>query len=223
VNRIDHGVLGAASGLLYAKAAQLGVGESVAAGAAAWVFSRGRLSPDGDQYGPLWTREGWLLRLLGRLASWKVLGRLWTVYARLLVFALGGTLFPSWREKAQAAGDPAGHRRITHWWGNAAFAGAVLTAGSAAWPGLWWFLPWAGLIGWSSHLTGDALFGRKVWGTDGHGIPLGPWWRYWSPVPQQFRGRPVKGLRSDGLTAHCFALGVAAPASAFLLLSIAGI
>jgi hypothetical protein len=186
VNRIDHGVLGAASGLLYAKAAQLGVGESVAAGAAAWVFSRGRLSPDGDQYGPLWTREGWLLRLLGRLASWKVLGRLWTVYARLLVFALGGTLFPSWREKAQAAGDPAGHRRITHGWG-------------------------------------DALFGRKVWGTDGHGIPLGPWWRYWSPVPQQFRGRPVKGLRSDGLTAHCFALGVAAPASAFLLLSIAGI
>jgi hypothetical protein len=216
VNRVDHRVLGAASGLLYARTAHLGVGEAAAAGVAAWAFSGGRWSPDGDQYGPLWTRRAWPLRLLGKLASWDVLGELWAVYGQCLVLVLS-PVFPSWPKRARLAGDPAGHRGITHWWGNVLLAGLVVAAAEARQPGWWWLLAWAGLAGWSSHLVGDALFGRKVWGDDGHGIPLAPWWHYWSPVPQR-----VKGLRSDGWVAHGFALGVAAPASALLLFSIAG-
>jgi hypothetical protein len=65
---------------------------------------------------------------------------------------------------------PGGHRGLTHWWVLPAL-GAVATA---------WFVPpeaawalWALLLGWSSHLLGDFLFGERP-----PGIPVGPWWGY---------------------------------------------
>jgi len=74
-----------------------------------------------------------------------------------------GRLFPKgWRE----------HRGTTHWWGWQALGAALLACGwlaartyAPAWAP-WWWLPGAVLVGWTSHLVGDALFGL------GKGIPL---------------------------------------------------
>ena len=65
---------------------------------------------------------------------------------------------------------PGGHRGLTHWWGLPALAGLavlVLVPQDAAWP------LWALLIGWSSHLLGDFVFGERP-----PGIPMAPWWAY---------------------------------------------
>jgi len=65
---------------------------------------------------------------------------------------------------------PGGHRGLTHWWGLpglAALAVLVLVPADAAWPF------WALLVGWSSHLLGDFVFGERP-----PGIPMAPWWAY---------------------------------------------
>ncbi len=65
---------------------------------------------------------------------------------------------------------PGGHRGLTHWWGiPAAVAAATLTfvPPSGAWA------IWALLLGWTSHLLGDFIFGERP-----PGIPLAPWWHH---------------------------------------------
>jgi len=67
-------------------------------------------------------------------------------------------------------GGPLQHRGITHWWGLPALAAY------AAWHHAvlsWWV--GALLIGWISHLVGDFVFGKKLWGQCAGGIPLLPW------------------------------------------------
>jgi LexA-binding, inner membrane-associated putative hydrolase len=66
--------------------------------------------------------------------------------------------------------SPGGHRGLTHWWGlPAALALATLAfvPPEAAWA------VWALLLGWSSHLVGDFIFGERP-----PGIPMAPWWAY---------------------------------------------
>jgi membrane-bound metal-dependent hydrolase YbcI (DUF457 family) len=63
---------------------------------------------------------------------------------------------------------PGGHRGLTHWWGLPAVAALATTAlvpADAAWA------VWALILGWSSHLFGDFVFGRRP-----PGIPFAPWW-----------------------------------------------
>lgn len=65
---------------------------------------------------------------------------------------------------------PGGHRGFTHWWGIPAM-GAIATVLYVP-PDAAWAL-WALLLGWSSHLLGDFLFGERP-----PGIPMAPWWAY---------------------------------------------
>lgn len=65
---------------------------------------------------------------------------------------------------------PGGHRGLTHWWGLPAI-GAVATILFVP-PEASWAI-WALLVGWSSHLVGDFVFGVRP-----PGIPLAPWWAY---------------------------------------------
>jgi hypothetical protein len=65
---------------------------------------------------------------------------------------------------------PGGHRGFTHWWGLP----ALLAVGTLV------FIPeeaswalWALLLGWSSHLVGDFIFGERP-----AGVPMAPWWFY---------------------------------------------
>ncbi len=65
---------------------------------------------------------------------------------------------------------PGGHRGLTHWWGlpgGAAIATLMFVPPQAAWA------IWALLLGWSSHLLGDFIFGERP-----PGIPMAPWWAY---------------------------------------------
>jgi hypothetical protein len=207
MNRADHQLLGAAWGTGYGLAlgwlhgahgptlAGLALGSALAASATAG----GKLSPDVDQ---------WLHR--ARRPLWAdVLRAAW------LAFAWAATRHPRWR-RAVRRGDPCQHRGITHWWGAAAFGAVVLAsvelglllAGVSipTWPA------WAALVGWCSHLAGDLVHGKRVWGQAGHGIPLAPWWSH--------RG---VGLRSDGWTAHAVSILLAAGAGAALVFMAAGI
>jgi hypothetical protein len=65
---------------------------------------------------------------------------------------------------------PGGHRGLTHWWGLPALA-AVATLMFVP-PEAAWAL-WALLLGWTSHLVGDFIFGERP-----PGIPMAPWWSY---------------------------------------------
>jgi hypothetical protein len=65
---------------------------------------------------------------------------------------------------------PGGHRGLLHWWGLPALLALATLM----------FLPpetnwavWALLLGWSSHLVGDFIFGERP-----PGIPMAPWWSY---------------------------------------------
>jgi hypothetical protein len=65
---------------------------------------------------------------------------------------------------------PGGHRGLTHWWLLPALGAAavlVFVPAAGAWP------LWALLLGWSSHLVGDFIFGDRP-----PGIPMAPWWAY---------------------------------------------
>ncbi len=71
-------------------------------------------------------------------------------------------------------GGPLRHRGLAHWWGLPA---AAAYFGLRAVPEPWRWLALAALVGWSSHLVGDFIFGRpnRRQGR-GPGIPLAPWW-----------------------------------------------
>lgn len=63
---------------------------------------------------------------------------------------------------------PGGHRGLSHWWGLPVLAAAAtvsLVPADLAW------VAWALVLGWSSHLVGDFVFGVRP-----PGIPLLPWW-----------------------------------------------
>lgn len=95
------------------------------------------------------------------------------------------------------------HRRVTHWPAavlGVATAGALILSLHAP-DALWAWLAYT--AGWVTHLAGDWAFGRRVYGTDGPGIP--------------FRG-PASGyhglglFRSGGRIERAFTWCVAAPA-----------
>jgi hypothetical protein len=70
-------------------------------------------------------------------------------------------------DEALGNGGPMQHRGITHWWAWPTLTALTLThvpTGAIGW------IPTALLIGWTSHLIGDLIFGRN------RGIPLAPWW-----------------------------------------------
>lgn len=69
---------------------------------------------------------------------------------------------------------PLQHRGIAHWWGLPATAALVVWSTV---PARWTWLAYALLVGWSSHLVGDYLFGRAGQGR-GPGIPFAPWWNH---------------------------------------------
>ena len=98
----------------------------------------------------------------------------------------GGRLSPDldqswgWRKADHLApdemlgfGGPMRHRGITHWWGLPACAlGLVLLVP----PDVRWAVL-ALLAGWTSHLAGDFVFGKRdVRAHRNAGIPLYPWW-----------------------------------------------
>ena len=58
-----------------------------------------------------------------------------------------------------------GHRKLTHWVEIPLGAGWVMFAVGAPW------FAWSLLIGWSSHLAADFVFGRAGWG-HGRGVPV---------------------------------------------------
>lgn len=81
-------------------------------------------------------------------------------------------------------GGPLKHRGISHWWfwpALAAYLAYGADMGDVGW------VVWALILGWSSHLAGDFLFGR---GRDA-GIPIGPWFWYVG-----------LGLKSGGFVEH---------------------
>jgi membrane-bound metal-dependent hydrolase YbcI (DUF457 family) len=101
---------------------------------------------------------------------------------------------PAWRildrllpDELLGDGGPLQHRGISHWWAVPAASGLAL----------WWFAPaWAWLaasvvLGWTTHLAGDALFGRACPGVRGPGIPLFGW-----------TGHLGLGLDVDGALEH---------------------
>lgn len=107
---------------------------------------------------------GWLAALTsgGRTSPDIDQHRLWGLVDRLLPDEWLGN------------NGPLQHRGLAHWWGLPA-AGFVAS---------WSMLPvdraWLGyalLIGWTSHLAGDYLFGRSGAGR-GPGIPFAPWWNH---------------------------------------------
>lgn len=220
MNRLDHRLLGggwgAALGAGLHVTAGVPVGVAVGCGLIAAGTGGGPLSPDIDQ---LWrdrtehrrVRVGWLVWDLGKR---RRRAALWARAARSCWrgFAWCVTRLPWWRDHPRS--DPAQHRGITHWWGAAALATVLLAAlqtvgWAAGWDGPWW-AAWAALVGWWSHLGGDLVHGRKVWGQDDAGIPLAPYWNH-----------AGAGLKSDGWTAHVVAF-LAAPAGMVLLIAVAG-
>jgi hypothetical protein len=71
-------------------------------------------------------------------------------------------------------GGPMRHRGLAHWWGLPAVAAILLPPLVPI--SLRWAV-WAAIMGWSSHLIGDFLFGKPaVMQGRGPGIPLAPWW-----------------------------------------------
>jgi hypothetical protein len=240
VNRVDHRLLGGAWGLGAGALAHAGsgapLGVVLGCGAIAACTAGGVLSPDVDQR---WRARTVRFRFLGvryerrvgpgrsmlaLRAGWRGWAWLVTRSAGLLAARLPGwrclagvrSTLASWRAEAGRHGDPVQHRGITHNWTAPVAAEvvlAVLTAvgWAAGWQVPWWPF-WAALLGWWSHLAGDLVHGRQVWGQDGHGVPLSPWWDH-----------AGVGLKSAGWTAHVVAWGVAVPVSVLLVKVAAGI
>jgi hypothetical protein len=71
-------------------------------------------------------------------------------------------------------GGPMQHRGITHWWAVPVIVAAFALPPTP--PGLRWVVV-SLLVGWTSHLVGDFLFGmaNRRCGR-GRGIPMAPWW-----------------------------------------------
>ncbi len=87
-----------------------------------------------------------------------------------------------------------GHRRISHWWGLPAVAALLLDLAPVypAWP------YWALILGWTSHLVGDAVFGKAGFDIP-KGIPFLP-----------FTHHVGLGLKSGGLINSVFVVVFAA-------------
>lgn len=228
MNRVDHRLLGAAWGLGYGEALHAlhgaGVPVVLGCGAIAAATAGGRWSPDVDQY---WRDRTVRYRIWGRVVerkvrpSWLLRLARWA-WTRAAWYAAG---LPWWREdglrRVVCGEDPTRHRGVTHWPEAAAAAALALAVVETpalvgqwllGWPVLPWWAAWAGLVGWCSHLAGDFVHGRQVWGQDGPGIPLRPWW-----------GHVGVGWRSGGAGAHLVAWGLAVPASVFLVKVAAGV
>lgn len=71
-----------------------------------------------------------------------------------------------------------GHRRLTHWWGWPAYLMHLLhQAGPTSMPTIVYWLLWAMLTGWVSHIVGDFVFGQGGRGTP-KGVPLVLWFAH---------------------------------------------
>ena len=85
------------------------------------------------------------------------------VLTGLAVAASSGPASPD-ADQTWLAWLPGGHRGLTHWPGLPAAAAVYLHVTG----GPWW--AWGLLLGWTSHLLGDAVYGRT-------GVPVVPGWR----------------------------------------------
>lgn len=95
---------------------------------------------------------------------------------------------------------PLGHRRITHWWGLPAAASIAVLVLTVLLPGYPWWTAWAAITGWTSHLLGDAIFGKACpHDNRGPGVPLAPWWDHHG-----------LGLKTGGLTEQATAAALVA-------------
>lgn len=76
-------------------------------------------------------------------------------------------------------GGPLKHRGLMHWWGLPAIACVLVSVAQVSVPWLPWWIVYASIAGWSSHLVGDFIFGMANNRVGlGKGIPLMPWWCY---------------------------------------------
>lgn len=174
------------------------------------------------------------------VAQGAVLTAGWTwpqalVFGAVAALTAGGPLSPDidqygpWRtaddvlpDELLGRGGPMQHRGITHWWGLQAAAAVALAYTDATLPGPWW-LAWAALTGWASHLIGDFLFGRAVYARTpsgalvrvvGEGIPMSPWWNH--------RGLGIARSAGRTSTAATFVLHFTATGQAVLILVTSG-
>jgi hypothetical protein len=236
VNRVDHRLLGSAWGLGYGTAlhslhpATAPLPVVLGCGAVAALTAGGRLSPDVDQYWRRRTVRTWSggertkgpgLLLLLLQSSWVAVA--WVAAVCWLSPPMSGRARGRMRRARRAQrrvrvselSAATRHRGVTHWWGAPAAAAAALVVVESG-PGASWLVPWwvawAALAGWSSHLAGDLVHGKTYWGQDGPGIPLAPWWHHVGV-----------GWASDGVMAHVVAWGLAVPAGLALVGMSAGI
>ena len=200
MNGRDHRVLGAAAGVGVVAVSGLPGWVVAPAAVVGSVSAGGVWSPDRDQR---WQGSG------SRL-WWRLEQQAWRVFAFLVCVA------PWWRSGLGRADDPTAHRGITHWWGVPAVWAAAVAVGQWRVPGPLWWVAWWLIAGWVSHLVGDWVAGRQVYGQRGHGVPLAPWWRH--------AGLPLHvGLRSDGPGAHVFTYAVALPVGVWAALVALGL
>jgi hypothetical protein len=98
-------------------------------------------------------------------------------------------------------GGPLQHRGLSHFWGVPAVGALAVMTGEVVHPGAYWFIAWALLIGWASHLLGDFIFGKAApMCGRGKGIPLAPWWSHHG-----------LGLDTDGRIEHVLCWLMALP------------
>lgn len=133
----------------------------------------------------------------GALYGWHVGLPLWACAwtAAAATVTAGGILSPDmdqfkgWKrinrwtpDEALGWGGPLKHRGITHWPGLPVIAAYLVHGWETASMPLWWAplavpLAWALIIGWTSHLALDFVWG-KAWGNRGKGVPLFGWTGY---------------------------------------------
>lgn len=130
----------------------------------------------------------------GAGVAWAVHQQPWQIVASTAIAATfaGGELSPdmdqykAWRkldkwlpDELLGRGGPLQHRGISHWWGLPVLVAIGVAIGQHLSPAPFWFLAWAVLVGWSSHLVGDFVFGKaSPYDHRGPGIPIWPWWKH---------------------------------------------
>lgn len=130
----------------------------------------------------------------GAGVAWAVHQQPWQIVASAAAAATfaGGLLSPDvdqykvWRrldkwlpDEQLGHGGPLQHRGISHWWGLPALVALGLVIAQQITPSPFWWLAWAVVVGWTSHLAGDFIFGKaSPYDHRGPGIPVAPWWNH---------------------------------------------
>jgi LexA-binding, inner membrane-associated putative hydrolase len=93
-------------------------------------------------------------------------------------------------------GGPMQHRGLLHWWGIPALVAMLIDLLAPATPITW--AAWAVVVGWTSHIVADCVFGQCGYGTR-TGVPVLPWWAHVG-----------LGFKSNGLVQHLVVVPVSA-------------